>query len=33
VLAKSAQRSCGAPTPEVHKARLDGAKSSLSWWG
>jgi len=24
--------SCGCPTPEVLKARLDGALGSLSWW-
>ena len=28
-----AQRSCGAPSLEVLKARLDGALGSLSWWG
>jgi len=26
-------RSCGAPSLEVLKARLDGALGSLSWWG
>ena len=25
--------SCGAPSLEVLKARLDGASDSLSWWG
>jgi len=29
-LAQAAQRSCGAPSPETLKARLDGALSSLS---
>jgi len=24
---------CGSPSLEVLKARLDGALSSLSWWG
>ena len=26
-------RSCGAPSLEALKATLDGALSSLSWWG
>jgi len=29
----AAQRSCGTPSLEVLKARLDGALGSLSWWG
>ena len=29
----AAQRSCGAPSLEALKARLDGALGSLSWWG
>ena len=29
----AAQRSCGAPSLEAPKARLDGAPGSLSWWG
>jgi len=29
----AAQRSCGAPSLEALKARLDGAPGSLSWWG
>jgi len=29
----AAQRAVGAPSLEVLKARLDGALSSLSWWG
>jgi len=32
VLKLIAQRSCGAPSLEVLKARLDGALGSLSWW-
>ena len=32
-LAQAAQRSCGAPSLEALKARLDGALGSLSWWG
>jgi len=28
----AAQRSCGAPSLEALKARLDGALGSLSWW-
>ena len=32
-LAQAAQRSCGAPSLEARKARLDGALGSLSWWG
>ena len=30
---QAAQRSCGAPSLEALKARLDGALGSLSWWG
>ena len=33
VLAKAAQKGCGAPSLETLKARLDGALRSLSWWG
>ena len=29
----AAQRSCGAPSLEAFKARLDGVLGSLSWWG
>lgn len=29
---RAAERSCGAPSLEVLKARLDGAPGSLSWW-
>ena len=29
----AAQRSCGAPSLEALKARLDGASGGLSWWG
>ena len=29
----AAQRSCGAPSLEALKARLDGALGSLRWWG
>ena len=32
-LAQAAQRSCGAPSLEALKARLDGALGSLSWCG
>jgi len=31
-LGTAAQRSCGAPSLEALKARLDGALGSLSWW-
>jgi len=31
-LAQAAQRSCGAPSLQALKARLDGALGSLSWW-
>ena len=31
-LGTAAQRSCGAPSLEAHKAKLDGALGSLSWW-
>jgi len=31
-LGTAAQRSCGAPSLEAHKARLDGILGSLSWW-
>ena len=30
--AQAAQRSCGAPSLQALKARLDGALGSLSWW-
>ena len=30
---EAAQRSCGAPSLEALKARLDGALGSLSWSG
>ena len=30
---QAAQRSCGCPSLEMFKARLDGALGSLSWWG
>ena len=31
--AEGEERSCGAPSLEALKARLDGALGSLSWWG
>jgi len=33
VLAQAAQRSCGAPSLKVLKARMDGTLGRLSWWG
>jgi len=32
-LAQLPREAVGAPYPEYLKARLDGALSSLSWWG